>query len=185
LNAAVPPFHAWLPDAYGEATVSGAVFMCAFTTKTAVYALARAFAGMEILVPLGVCMALYGVVYAGLLVGVVRGLTVLFYPPAAEAAGVGILARVPLASGLLSGKYTASTTFAETDHRSYNRNGEAFDRGETFSGVDFEVGIRAATELAAALRLGKDLAKQGREAVIATMFCDSGERYLGERFWQP
>jgi len=64
LNAAVPPLHAWLPKAYGEATVSGAVFMCAFTTKTAVYALARGFAGMEILVPLGVCMALYGVVYA-------------------------------------------------------------------------------------------------------------------------
>jgi multicomponent Na+:H+ antiporter subunit D len=64
LNAAVPPFHAWLPDAYGEATVAGAVFMCAFTTKTAVYALARGFAGMEILVPLGVAMALYGVVYA-------------------------------------------------------------------------------------------------------------------------
>lgn len=64
LNAAVPPFHAWLPDAYGEATVSGAVFMCAFTTKTAVYALARGFAGMDILIPLGVCMALYGVVYA-------------------------------------------------------------------------------------------------------------------------
>ena len=64
LNAAVPPLHAWLPDAYGEATVTGAVFMCAFTTKTAVYALARGFAGMEILVPLGVIMALYGVVYA-------------------------------------------------------------------------------------------------------------------------
>ncbi len=64
LNAAVPPFHAWLPDAYGEATVTGAVFMCAFTTKTAVYALARGCAGMDILVPLGVCMALYGVVYA-------------------------------------------------------------------------------------------------------------------------
>ncbi|MCA1788067.1 MAG: Na+/H+ antiporter subunit D, partial [Desulfobacteraceae bacterium] len=64
LNAAVPPLHAWLPDAYGEATVSGAVFMCAFTTKTAVYALARGFAGMEILIPLGVVMALYGVVYA-------------------------------------------------------------------------------------------------------------------------
>lgn len=77
--------------------------------------------------------------------------------PAAGAAGVGILARVPLASGLLSGKYTASTTFAETDHRSYNRNGEAFDRGETFSGVDFEVGIRAATELAAALPDGLSL----------------------------
>lgn len=64
LNAAVPPLHAWLPDAYGEATVTGAVFMCAFTTKTAIYALARSCAGMEILVPLGVFMALYGVVYA-------------------------------------------------------------------------------------------------------------------------
>lgn len=64
LNAAVPPLHAWLPDAYGEATVTGAVFMCAFTTKTAIYTLARACAGMDILVPLGVAMALYGVVYA-------------------------------------------------------------------------------------------------------------------------
>ncbi len=64
LNAAVPPFHAWLPDAYGAATFNGSVFMCAFTTKTAVYALCRGFAGMEILVPLGVIMALYGVVYA-------------------------------------------------------------------------------------------------------------------------
>jgi multicomponent Na+:H+ antiporter subunit D len=64
LNSAVPPLHAWLPDAYGEATFNGSVFMCAFTTKTAVYALCRGFAGMEILVPLGVIMALYGVVYA-------------------------------------------------------------------------------------------------------------------------
>lgn len=64
LNAAVPPLHAWLPDAYAEATVTGAIFMCAFTTKTAVYALARSCAGMDILVPLGVFMALYGVVYA-------------------------------------------------------------------------------------------------------------------------
>lgn len=64
LNAAVPPLHAWLPDAYGEATFNGSVFMCAFTTKTAVYALCRGFAGLDILVPLGVAMALYGVVYA-------------------------------------------------------------------------------------------------------------------------
>jgi multicomponent Na+:H+ antiporter subunit D len=64
LNAAVPPLHAWLPDAYGEATFNGSVFLCAFTTKTAVYALCRSMAGMEILVPLGVIMALYGVVYA-------------------------------------------------------------------------------------------------------------------------
>jgi multicomponent Na+:H+ antiporter subunit D len=64
LNAAVPPLHAWLPDAYSEASVTGAVFLCAFTTKTAVYALCRGFAGMEILLALGVFMAVYGVVYA-------------------------------------------------------------------------------------------------------------------------
>lgn len=64
LNAAVPPLHAWLPDAYGEGTFNGSVFLCAFTTKTAVYALCRGLAGMDILVPLGVIMALYGVVYA-------------------------------------------------------------------------------------------------------------------------
>ncbi len=64
LNAAVPPLHAWLPDAYGAATVVGSVFMCAYTTKTAVYALIRSFAGFEILIVLGVVMALYGVVYA-------------------------------------------------------------------------------------------------------------------------
>jgi aryl-alcohol dehydrogenase-like predicted oxidoreductase len=64
--------------------------------------------------------------------------------PAAEAAGVGIVARVPLASGLLSGKYDETTTFAAGDHRTYNRAGEAFDVGETFAGVPFEVGVRAA-----------------------------------------
>lgn len=64
LNAAVPPIHAWLPDAYPESTVMGAVYMCAFTTKTAVYTLARGFAGFEILVVMGVIMALYGVAYA-------------------------------------------------------------------------------------------------------------------------
>lgn len=64
LNAAVPPLHAWLPDAYGSATFNGSVFLCAFTTKTAVYALCRGFAGLDLLVPLGVAMALYGVVYA-------------------------------------------------------------------------------------------------------------------------
>jgi len=66
LNAAVPPLHAWLPDAYGEATFNGSVFLCAFTTKTAVYALCRGLPGMELLIPLGVIMALYGAVYATL-----------------------------------------------------------------------------------------------------------------------
>jgi aryl-alcohol dehydrogenase-like predicted oxidoreductase len=67
--------------------------------------------------------------------------------PAAAAAGVGIIARVPLASGLLSGKYDAHTTFAEDDHRTYNRHGDAFDVGETFSGVDFGTGLEAVRRL--------------------------------------
>jgi aryl-alcohol dehydrogenase-like predicted oxidoreductase len=69
--------------------------------------------------------------------------------PAAREAGVGIIARVPLASGLLSGKYTKDTVFAANDHRSFNRHGEAFDQGETFSGVDFATGVEAAAEFAA------------------------------------
>ncbi|MGO8882148.1 MAG: aldo/keto reductase [Streptosporangiaceae bacterium] len=69
--------------------------------------------------------------------------------PAAQAARVGIIARVPLASGLLSGRYTHQTSFAADDHRTFNRHGEAFDAGETFSGVDFDTGVDAASEFAA------------------------------------
>ncbi|MCB0910219.1 MAG: aldo/keto reductase [Propionibacteriaceae bacterium] len=77
--------------------------------------------------------------------------------PAAQAAQVAIFARVPLASGLLSGRYTEQTTFASDDHRSYNRHGEAFDRGETFSGVDYAAGLEAARRLASALPDGVPL----------------------------
>ncbi|GHD04895.1 aldo/keto reductase [Zhihengliuella salsuginis] len=73
--------------------------------------------------------------------------------PVAAEAGVGIIARVPLASGLLTGRYTLDTEFAADDHRSFNRDGSAFDVGETFSGVDYASGVRAAgefTELARA-----------------------------------
>ncbi len=66
--------------------------------------------------------------------------------PAAAEAGVGIIARVPLASGLLTGRYTRETVFSPDDHRSFNRHGEAFDQGETFSGVDYETGLQAAAE---------------------------------------
>jgi aryl-alcohol dehydrogenase-like predicted oxidoreductase len=79
--------------------------------------------------------------------------------PSATAAGVGIIARVPLASGLLSGRYTTETTFAENDHRTYNRHGESFDVGETFSGVDYETGVAAAAEFSrlVAEHLGREL----------------------------
>ena len=67
--------------------------------------------------------------------------------PAAAAAGVGVIARVPLASGMLSGRYDEHTTFAPDDHRTYNRHGEAFDVGETFSGVDYATGLEAVRRL--------------------------------------
>ncbi len=74
--------------------------------------------------------------------------------PAALQAGTGIIARVPLASGLLSGRYDESTTFGPDDHRTYNRHGEAFDVGETFSGVPYEVGLEAVRELRGAVPEG-------------------------------
>ena len=67
--------------------------------------------------------------------------------PAAAQAGVAVIARVPLASGLLSGRYSGSTTFAPDDHRAYNRHGEAFDVGETFAGVPYDVGLEAVERL--------------------------------------
>jgi aryl-alcohol dehydrogenase-like predicted oxidoreductase len=72
---------------------------------------------------------------------------------------VGILARVPLASGLLTGKMTAATAFAEDDHRSYNRHGERFDRGETFSGVPYEAGLEAVESLKALCPEGVSMAQ--------------------------
>ena len=95
----------------------------------------------------------------------------------AEAASrdVGIIARVPLASGLLSGKFTAASTFDSTDHRSYNRHGEEFDVGETFAGVDFETGLAIVEELRPLVPAGATLAQLAlrwilmHEAVSAAM----------------
>jgi aryl-alcohol dehydrogenase-like predicted oxidoreductase len=70
---------------------------------------------------------------------------------------VGILARVPLASGMLTGKLTPDTAFASDDHRAFNRHGEAFDRGETFSGVDYDAGLQAVEELKAICPAGMSM----------------------------
>lgn len=72
---------------------------------------------------------------------------------------VGILARVPLASGLLTGKMTAETSFAQEDHRNFNRYGASFDRGETFSGVDYDSGLEAAEAIRALLPGGVSMAQ--------------------------
>src|SRR4051812_40226728 len=86
--------------------------------------------------------------------------------PAAREAGVGIIARVPLASGLLSGKYDENTTFGADDHRTYNRKGEAFDVGETFSGVDFGTGLEAVRRLRPLVPEGATMAQFALRWVI-------------------
>ncbi|MFF0147602.1 aryl-alcohol dehydrogenase-like predicted oxidoreductase [Amycolatopsis sulphurea] len=79
--------------------------------------------------------------------------------PAAAEAGVGVIVRVPLASGLLAGRYAKDTTFGSDDHRSFNRHGEAFDVGETFAGVPFEVGLEAVERLRDLVPEGQTLAQ--------------------------
>jgi aryl-alcohol dehydrogenase-like predicted oxidoreductase len=86
--------------------------------------------------------------------------------PAARQAGVGIIARVPLASGLLSGRYDEHTTFGPEDHRNYNRHGEMFDVGETFAGVPYETGVAAARELTELVDPGMTLAQFALRWVI-------------------
>jgi aryl-alcohol dehydrogenase-like predicted oxidoreductase len=94
--------------------------------------------------------------------------------PAAAKAGVGIVARVPLASGLLSGRYDASTRFAPDDHRSYNRDGSAFDVGETFSGVDYETGVAASREFVALVEQAGPDDVTPAQAAIAWVWQQSG-----------
>lgn len=79
--------------------------------------------------------------------------------PAARAAQVGVLARLPLSSGMLSGKFTRESKFSADDHRGFNRQGEAFDKGETFSGVDYEQGLAAVEELRQLLPEGVSMAR--------------------------
>jgi len=85
---------------------------------------------------------------------------------AAAKKNVGIIVRVPLASGLLTGKFTDSTTFNPHDHRSFNRNGEAFDKGETFSGIDYLKGLKAVEEIRKLVPLDANLASYALKWIL-------------------
>jgi aryl-alcohol dehydrogenase-like predicted oxidoreductase len=80
--------------------------------------------------------------------------------------GVGILARLPLSSGMLTGKLTRASTFAKNDHRNYNRHGEEFDRGETFSGLDYEVGLQAVEALRPLVPAGQSLTQMALRWIL-------------------
>ncbi|TNC17220.1 aldo/keto reductase [Georgenia sp. 311] len=168
-NYSMDNFRAWTDRSRRNLGVDTLDLVQLHCPPTAVYGIDRVFDDLDTLVSEGV-MASYGVsvelveealaaiarpnvATVQIILNAFRLKPLEQVLPAAREAGVGIIARVPLASGLLSGRYTPETTFPDTDHRSFNRNGEAFDVGETFSGVDFETGVRAATEFAAAARL--------------------------------
>jgi len=168
-NYSMENFRAWTDRSRRNLGVDTLDLVQLHCPPTAVYGIDRVFDDLDTLVSEGV-MASYGVsvelveealaaiarpnvATVQIILNAFRLKPLERVLPAAKEAGVGIIARVPLASGLLSGRYTPETTFAETDHRTFNRNGEAFDVGETFSGVDFETGVRAATEFASAARL--------------------------------
>ncbi len=93
-----------------------------------------------------------------------RPITDLF--PEAQRRKVGVIARVPLASGLLTGKMTHTTTFAQNDHRSFNRDGAAFDKGETFSGVDYATGLKAVEQLRPMVPEGATLAQMALRWIL-------------------
>ena len=86
--------------------------------------------------------------------------------PEAVAKDVGVIVRVPLASGLLTGKFTRKTTFEKSDHRNFNREGAAFDKGETFSGVDYEQALEAVEELKKAIPQGPTMAQSALRWVL-------------------
>lgn len=86
--------------------------------------------------------------------------------PEAQRRNVGVIVRVPLASGLLTGKLSAASTFAEDDHRYFNRQGAAFDRGETFSGVDYDRGLAAVERIRALFPGENNLAPRALQWVL-------------------
>lgn len=85
----------------------------------------------------------------------------------AKAKNVGIIARVPLASGLLTGKFGATSTFSEADHRFFNRDGAVFDKGETFSGIDYSLGLKAVDELKQIFNTNDNLVHKALQWILA------------------
>jgi aryl-alcohol dehydrogenase-like predicted oxidoreductase len=103
------------------------------------------------------CMEQDGLLSLQVIFNIFRQKLVAKLLPQAKSRGVGIIVRLPLASGLLSGKFTKSTSFAATDHRNYNRDGQFFNVGETFAGLPFETGVELAGKIKAVLPDGMSM----------------------------
>ncbi len=112
------------------------------------------------------CLAQPGLASLQVIFNVLRQKPAAELLPAAQAKGVAIIVRLPLASGVLAGKFTASTTFAENDHRNYNRDGAAFNVGETFAGIPFERAVALAEALKGFLPDGMNLAQMSQRWIL-------------------
>jgi aryl-alcohol dehydrogenase-like predicted oxidoreductase len=146
--------HCPPPEVYGRPEVFGALDMLAGEGKIRFYGVS-----VESVAEARAALAFPGVQSVQIIFNMFRPKPAESFFAEAARAKVGIIARVPLASGLLSGKMTAQTSFPADDHRAFNRLGEAFDVGETFSGVPFERGLRAVEELKALVPAGASLAQ--------------------------
>ncbi len=175
-------FRAWTDRSRKNLGVERLDLVQLHCPPTAVYAMDGVYDALDTLVEEGV-MTAYGVsveTTEEALTAIARpgtaSVQIIFNPfrrkpldevlPIAAEAGVGVIARVPLASGLLAGKYTMETVFGEDDHRNYNRHGEAFDQGETFSGVDYESGVKAAAQFSALAPTGVTPAQMALRWII-------------------
>lgn len=112
------------------------------------------------------CLQQEGVVSLQVIVNIFRQRPLHELLPAAKGRGVGIIVRLPLASGLLSGRYTRETRFAPTDHRNYNRDGQAFSVGETFAGLTLEKGIALTGALKSYVPAGMTMAQMAQRWVL-------------------
>jgi len=112
------------------------------------------------------CMEQEGLLSLQVIFNIFRQKLVTELLPTASAKGVGIIARVPLASGLLSGKFTKDSRFALSDHRNFNRNGEYFNVGETFAGIPFETGVALADEIKELLPPGMTLTEMSLRWIL-------------------
>lgn len=175
-------FRAWTDRSRKNLGVERLDLVQLHCPPTAVYAMDGVYDALDTLVEEGV-MTAYGVsveTTEEALTAIARpgtaSVQIIFNPfrrkpldevlPIAAEAGVGVIARVPLASGLLAGKYTMETVFGEDDHRNYNRHGESFDQGETFSGVDYESGVKAAAQFSALAPTGVTPAQMALRWII-------------------
>jgi aryl-alcohol dehydrogenase-like predicted oxidoreductase len=113
-----------------------------------------------------ICLAQEGLLSLQVIFNIYRQKLISELFPRAQARGVGIIVRLPLASGLLSGKFSTDTVFAETDHRHYNRDGQHFNVGETFAGLPFEKGVELADALKSHLPPGISMAQMALRWIL-------------------